>query len=322
MKNGSTPKGGTLYFHSPCFDGIISAAIFADFLRSAEGWSPVRLQAVNYDKKARWLTLPGPEPFAVVDFLYHPRAAYWVDHHSTTFLSSNLRAHYSRRRNKRILYDRASGSCAELIWHHLLKAFGYRNHRFAEMVRWATRIDAAKYRSVDEVLLDSAPALSINRALALDPSPRFSELLVEACRTKSLAQVAAMRHVRTVARRAESLTHRGLELFQKKARLDENGIVVFDVDASDAFVSRYAPYHFFPKARYSAGILRARGEAKITAMRNPWRRFKSVPLGRIFAKVGGGGHQRVASVILRGKRGHHATDVLEQVVSEIRRSQR
>jgi nanoRNase/pAp phosphatase (c-di-AMP/oligoRNAs hydrolase) len=34
-------------------------------------------------------------------------------------------------------------------------------------------------------------------------------------------------------------------------------------------------------------------------MRNPWRRFKSVPLGQIFSQYGGGGHQRVASVLLK-----------------------
>ena len=33
-------------------------------------------------------------------------------------------------------------------------------------------------------------------------------------------------------------------------------------------------------------------------MRNPWLDFASVPLGEIFRKYGGGGHQRVGSVIV------------------------
>ena len=50
-------------------------------------------------------------------------------------------------------------------------------------------------------------------------------------------------------------------------------------------------------------------------MRNPWRRFKSVPLGEIFGYYGGGGHQRVASVLIEdaGK----AESMLNAIVKEI-----
>lgn len=314
------PARQAIFFHAPCFDGIVSAALMWDFLAEARGWDGVVQRAVNYDQKSAWLALPGREPFAVVDFLYHPRATYWADHHPTTFLTPKLRAHFAAHRSPRLVYDRAAGSCSELLWHHLAKLYRYRNRRFAEAVQWAGRIDAARYRSVDEALLDDAPALAMNRALAMDQSTGFSEKLVEAVRTMSLAEIAALKHVRVSANRAASLTHKGLNRFQKGAHLDDGNIVVFDVNADNAMVSRYAPYHFFPHARYSAGILRVNGETKITAMRNPWKRFKSVPLGAIFAKVGGGGHERVGSVILRGKQGAHAGEILQRVVSEIRAS--
>src|SRR3989442_10265577 len=57
-------------------------------------------------------------------------------------------------------------------------------------------------------------------------------------------------------------------------------------------------------------------------MRNPWKEFKSAPLGRIFEKIGGGGHQRVATIVLKSAKSDEAPDVLEAVVSSIRRHER
>jgi nanoRNase/pAp phosphatase (c-di-AMP/oligoRNAs hydrolase) len=81
-------------------------------------------------------------------------------------------------------------------------------------------------------------------------------------------------------------------------------------------ISRYAPYVFFPEARYAAGIVRSNGGAKITAMRNPWRDFPSVKLGRILARFGGGGHERVGSLIVPNTLDARAT--LDKIVNEIR----
>ena len=67
--------------------------------------------------------------------------------------------------------------------------------------------------------------------------------------------------------------------------------------------------------------MRSRGGAKITAMRNPWREFASVPLGRILEAVGGGGHHRVGAVALPPERVAEARAVLVRVLAEVRRRQ-
>jgi hypothetical protein len=96
-------------------------------------------------------------------------------------------------------------------------------------------------------------------------------------------------------------------------------IVAFDVQASEeAIISRYAPYYFYPHAQYSIGITRYSHGAKITAMRNPWLNFESVPLGTIFSRYGGGGHQRVASVFLSGEQADRIERIADQVLSDIR----
>lgn len=168
------------------------------------------------------------------------------------------------------------------------------------MVEWARRIDGARYDSVEEAVLGDTPALRISFSFLRDSSAEYCRFLVDALRTKSLAEVAASRHVVECYQRVRKAILSGQQLFRKASRLEKDGIVVFNVQqAGDALLSRYAPYLAYPKARYSVGIMDTGNGAKITAMRNPWRRFRSVPLGKIFSHYGGGGHQRVASVLLK-----------------------
>jgi len=312
----------TLYFHSPCFDGIVSAVLTWDFLESRFDWTDVRLHVVNYDWKDRWLLTDLETPCAVVDFLYHPQAEFWADHHLTSFLTKSARGDFEHRQGKMLVYDDHAGSCAALLWAHLADAFDYRNPRYAEMVQWAHKTDSAAYESVNEAIFPSSSALKISLSLLLGDEDNYSQKLVRDLRVQSLEAVANSPNVRARFERIQASIRDGLDRFKQAARIDHDGIVVFDVDTEGTFVSRYAPFYFFKDARYSAGIMRWRGGAKITAMRNPWRDFESVPLGEICEKLGGGGHRRVGSIVLYGERIANANRLLNQLLFEIRAKDR
>jgi len=291
----------TVYLHFPCFDGVISAVLASEYLFRARGWNTGRIVPVNYDEQKRWPTRRLSQPAVVVDFLYHPKAQFWADHHQTSFCSESLKADYLRRRSPDLLYDPSASSCAELLWRKTFKQLS--EPRFREMVDWARRIDAARYHTVQEAVLGNAPALKISLSFMNDPSAEYCRFLVESLRVRTLNEVAASNKVRdryAIVRRA---IKRGQRLFSSASRLDDNGIVVFQLprETDGALFSRYAPYLAHPNARYSLGILPHGDGAKITAMRNPWLRFKSVPLGQIFRNYGGGGHERVASVLLNNR---------------------
>lgn len=113
---------------------------------------------------------------------------------------------------------------------------------------------------------------------------------------------------------------RGVEQLKDRVVLLDDGIVAFDVEKTDdTIVSRYAPYYFYPKARYSIGLSRHLDTVRITAMRNPWLTFESIPLGDVFKQFGGGGHQRVASVFLSGESAASAERIADQILREMRR---
>lgn len=311
-----------LYYHSPCFDGIASAVLAIDFLESRSRWRRTVLCPVNYDLRATWLARPLEAPAAVVDFLYHPDAEFWADHHVTTFISQDAKASFERRRGSSLVFDSSADSCAGLLWRHLSNVFGYQNPRYAQLVEWAEKIDAARYASVQEAVFPSSAALRISASLASSDAAEYSVFLVRQLRTASLDSVANLLEVATRFEAVQALFQRGLDRFKKAASLKSGGIVVFDVDSRGAHVSRYAPYYFFPEARYSLGVLRLDKGAKITAMRNPWRDFPSVPLGKIFQKVGGGGHERVGSVFLSEERAAKAKQLMRRLITDLRQEER
>lgn len=317
VRRGS--RDGVLLFHAPCFDGAVSAVLAHDFLRRRAGWTGIALEGVNYDAARGWLRRRLKPHTAIVDFLYHPQAHFWADHHATTFLGASVRAHRQRRNRSRwLVYDVTAPSCAQLLQQHLERAFGHRTHAFDELVAWATKIDSADYATPSEAMSMDSPALRISLSLAANGPGGFPEKLVALLLERDLAAVA--RHPE-VARRADRAWKRlqvGLDRLKASAEM-AGDIVVFDVHAAKAAVPRYGPYLFFPDAKYSVGVVRSKGEAKVTAMRNPWRTFESVPLGGVMARHGGGGHHRVASVVLKGPRARNASDVLRAVVDEIGR---
>ena len=309
-----------LYFHSPCFDGIVSCVLTQDFLELAQGSKVEGLIPVNYDLKNSWLSTPLTSPSAVVDFLYHPRAEFWADHHLTTFLTSEAELHFKNRKGgPYVFYEDTAGSCAGLLWRQLLDRFSYRNDFYEPLIHWAEKIDAARYDSVEEAVLGDNSALRIRSSLTFEDAQNYSVDLVHALREKTMDEVAELAWVNSRVERARNLLQAGLDRFSKACHL-ESDIAVFDVDTSDVLINRYAPYFFFPHARYSIGILRTGDKTKITAMRNPWRDFSSLPLGPMFEKLGGGGHQRVGSLVLPRERSEEAPQIVKTLVKEMSKS--
>lgn len=306
----------SLYLHFPCFDGVISAVISSEYLRRERGWTTGRIVPVSYDQKETWAKRHLADNAVVVDFLYHREAIFWADHHETTFVSPSLKNNYERRKSPDLIYDPSASSCAEIIWKRAEKTV--KEQRFRELVRWAHRIDSAIYGTAEEAIFGSAPALMINLSFLRDSSPDYCRFLIESLRVQTLAEVASSKIVSERYSLIRNALERGQRLFESSARLEDDGIVVFRVpkERSSVLVSRYAPYLAYPKARYSVGILPQSRGAKITAMRNPWLQFRNPSLGNIFRRYGGGGHERVASVLLKSKA--EAEDILGAILKDIR----
>jgi hypothetical protein len=306
-----TGPESTLYFHKQCFDGIASAVICRAYLVEHEGWPQPTAVPIGYELQREWLKTPFARWTAVVDFLFHPEARFWADHHETTFAGGP-----PAQMRKGWFYDPTADSCAGLLARTLTSS-APNLRRFAELARWADVTDAAHYQSPEEALFPPAPALIVNGALA-DASPDECSSLVAFLSTQSLAQAAALPWIvaKTVA--LETRVRAGLKLLKGALRVD-GGVASFIVDSPpDVLIHRYAPYVFAPDARYSAGPIRLVDRIRLSVMRNPWIDFESIHLGSLCARFGGGGHQRVGAATFAPAEHEKAQSALREIVRIMR----
>jgi hypothetical protein len=301
LQNG---QSATIYLHFPCFDGIVSGALAILFLGKLRGWRFDSINAVNYDLQANWVNTHLPQHSCVVDFLYHPEAEFWCDHHTTTFLNSTLRANFAAREKTLQIYDHQSRSSARLLWNKGAEVLG-RAGRLEEMVDWADRIDAADYDDVNQALFGAHPALQISRSLAVDADSKYCDLLVRRLCVSSMRDLAAHPEVQRRLVQADELSKEGLSRIEKQIHLHGN-IAVFDVLTDDVAVNRYSAFYFHPEVQYSIGTFRSSDSIIVRVSANPWLPFQSPNLGELTraaaenAGLGcaGGGHERVGSLRL------------------------
>ncbi len=308
---------GTVYLHFPCFDGVISAVLATDFLEKSLGWKIDRFAPVNYDRLKTWRAERLDENAAVVDFLYHPQARFWADHHGTTFVNRRDRSALRKPNGRYLFYDPDYPSCSLLLWNSLRPELE-ESERLAEMVHWADKIDSARYSSVREAILGDSPALNISLSLAAERGADYCDLLVRNLRVKTLAEVSELERVRDAYTTVKTQIAAGLDEVRQNIRLDGDIVICYVKPLPGTIISRYSPYYFAPDARYSVMLVDDADHAKITAMRNPWLDFESVELGKIFAKFGGGGHRRVASVLLPAYRQAQAAELVDSIVAIIK----
>jgi hypothetical protein len=308
-------KRATLYVHFPCFDGVISGVVATLALERSRRWKFKTILPVNYDLQRDWLSASLPRHTAVVDFLFHPQAEFWVDHHPTSFLTPELQTRFEQRKDANWIYDRSSGSCASLLWRTVAHSL-HGDQRLEEMVHWAEKIDSAAYTSVEEAFSTAHPALVLSKSLAVKSDAEYCRFLITTLRAASLEEAIRLPEVQTRFVCAQERSAAGLERARQETRLIGD-VAVLEVENDGVMISRYSPYYFYPQARYSIMTSRSTHGTKITAMRNPWLDFESIELGRFMRQFGGGGHQRVGSVVLPEGEEDKAPQIVAQLLKEM-----
>lgn len=314
-------KSPVVYFHAPCFDGISSAAIASAYLVSSQGWRAPDLRPVDYSLRPSWLANPMGAHSAVVDFLFHPEATFWADHHPTTNLKVDWSGQppFSEWGTTTRLFDAKALSCAGLLQREL-RAQGSAEPKFDELAAWADRTDAAQYASVEEAIFPEAPALRISASLATATGEDCVGL-VHLLSNHTLEEAAREQGVVTRFAMLRQQTEGGLDRV-RSSLATRAGIASFVASSEGVQINRYSPYLFAPGARYSVGLVVSARGCKITTMRNPWLEFQSVPLGKLCEALGGGGHERVGAVLLEGATEQCGREVMALLVGAIEREER
>lgn len=291
-----------LFFHRD-FDGICSAAVFLAYASrtNISDSREVRLTAVDYDLKKSWADTALPRVSAVVDFLYHPDAEWWFDHHPTTFVKAEWELSFKPDRQH--VWNTNYKSCPGLILDSVLDPTLQEDlkARFRGHTEWSEIIDMAQYSSPKQVIEAKESALQINLSLAANNDPEYLIFLVRCLEEKSLDEVAALEEV---AQWYEVGKTRQEESISYMAQVGErkNGVAFFDLTKPGALFHRYAAYYLWPDTRFAVAVYKNGQGYRITVSSNPWSEFTGPDLGSLSERFGGGGHAQVAGIALSDRR--------------------
>ncbi len=283
-----------ILFHSD-FDGICSAAVLFRFFSY-----DLELEPVDYSGATTWLHRR-LDRAAVVDYLFHPQALWWFDHHTTSFASEIL--HDAYRPDSRHRWDTAYPSCPPLIFDVLGESEDVTAMRqeFDAWVHWCNIIDSAQYESPWQATKGDAPCLLINQGLIESADPELRKrLVVDIGRGTAPQEVSGRDYIRPLWSSFRGKVDAALAVVGEHLRkIGQVGLC--DIADSDALFLRYGVYCFEPKLRFSVTAYdsqRIPRPYKISLSFNPWcsREKNSLNLGAMAREYGGGGRDNVASI--------------------------
>jgi hypothetical protein len=292
-----------IYFHND-FDGRASAATVLAFLRS-RGDDIEHFVPVDFDLEHQWLkdgffkshTLfkGRHNPAIIVDFLYHPGATMWFDHHPTSIKRADWRKKFKRSKN--FNWDSSYPSCCHWVYVALKKNFGWKPPaHFADLAKWLDVIDGARYKSARQAIEMKEPALQLEGFIEkTDQDRELATWIVKLFAEKSFTEIAAIPKVRRIVAAYRREAEKSLAFYKKNLVI--TGKVGF-IDLTRANVKRslYAPFYFHPSIRYGMRYTRKGPWFHVSAGENPWRPTGKVAFGKLMQKYGGGGHQTVGGV--------------------------
>lgn len=321
-----------LIYHSQCFDGAVSAALFSRFYRErlAAG-DRVEYVATTYSKAQcvdPLLFAPGREANAIVDFKYSSdeRVGWWFDHHQrgSTFGTPAEAAHYEANASSPLKhYDPSVPSCAGLIYRVLETGYAFAPPEVADSVAWADRIDSGRFESAAEAVELRAPALRLGLVIQHTYSDEFAARLIDDLGHMSLDEVIAADYV--ADRLPELLDTHETIIADVRDHAEIRGDVLFYDVAHRPYVrvDRYLPYYLAGRVRYSVGICRlADGVVRIAVGHNPWSPMaQSHSIARVCehhgGQYGGGGHHGIGGITLGESDYDLATSLARDVVTSL-----
>jgi hypothetical protein len=296
----------TIYFHND-FDGIIAAALFLRINKETQliGADGISFKPVDYEQKNTWLKTQLQRPNVVIDFLYHPKAEWWFDHHVSTFLNDKHKAKYIN--SEKQFWDVSYSSCAALIKQNLQSQcslfMGNDEYLkvvddFKEWIQWSDIIDNAKYESPTQIVELKHPCLQINSTLSYDVEAQYLEHLIIAAKMYPPEDVVRTQSVKDKIQKIFLLQEKHLGIFKNAYKIMPQMTVFFDYVKNDIPFQRYFTYYYEPDALYSIGLYKRNGKIAISVGKNPWLDFASKNVGEICHRFGGGGRINVGSILI------------------------
>jgi len=272
-----------------------------DFLKG-RGDNIISFTPINYSPalKKKWASFKFKEPFIILDFLYHPRASWWFDHHQTSFITDKWREEFKGDKNH--AFDSTKRSACDLMAGHFKKEFNYKPRKFiADLIKWATIIDSASYKSAKEALEGDQPAIKLNKAMgpanfSRNAEAKYFETLIKSLADEPIAKTIQIPTVKKEIKRIEKDEKEVKKIFKKISTVTGRAVFV-DGTKTKAQLSNYFGCYFYPKIDYTVTLEFYGRYYHLSVGKNPWKKTPiRVHIGEMLKKYGGGGHKTVGGM--------------------------
>jgi hypothetical protein len=306
-----------IYFHND-FDGRAAAAVVRAFLLS-HGDDIEHYVPVKYDLIPQWLDENFLEKHTlfrdgrrdrhnlaiIVDFPYHPQAAFWFDHHIRPFRKPIWEKKFKPDRQHR--FDDSYRSACHLAYNSLREGFGWKPPaHLRELVKWLDIIDFANYKSARQTIEMKEAAIQVN-AFIENRGDDFAMTVaaVKLLSEKPLADFLKIPYVRQEIIKLRRDMAKSIQFLKENIKI--NGRVLFADFTNDPTdnLAYFAPHLLYPKQLY---MIRFSPHHKgsplihINVGTNPWRRAENKKdIGSMLKNYGGGGHKNVGGVEIKGR---------------------
>ncbi|MDQ3369634.1 MAG: phosphoesterase [Myxococcota bacterium] len=317
------PRVLKIFFHDACFDGTTSAALFAAFYRDVmDKQVDVRAVGMVHSDGDPFAGVPlDADDHACVDFRFcaDPRMRWWFDHHPTAFQPPALRTVFDQQHQPTWFFDPSAASCAGMMGRALASGWKWEPPaHLVDAIRWADKIDAAKFASAEEAIALTSPAQRLAAWLAHGRSTRDTARYVDWLSRASLAEVAERPEVAAQLAAVEAERMRELEVVQQLG-VWHGDVVVFDRFADiGARSPGFLAYLLYPTCLYTVSATRTAETIKISVGMNPWAgKPRRHDIGELCARHGGGGHAVVGGVTLRADELPRAQATFAAIIGEL-----
>jgi NTP pyrophosphatase (non-canonical NTP hydrolase) len=300
-------KSFHIYYHAD-FDGIVSATLLISYLTVKHNLEIRKIitHPVDFHLQKKWQDKNFHEPFAILDFLYHPKARYWLDHHHDPFVLPLYREDYERKSTMgRNIFWSKRNSTAIIVFENLIVSIkeGISKEdfdRLHDIMLWAEKIDSADYADVNEWFKSEAIALKLNLLILYHNSDeKLLDFIIKALVRNSINDLFKNKKIMNLYSEARKRMDYEYKQFARFAQL-KGSVVFFDISEDKNFrYHRFFPYKVYKEAKFTVGIYRKGNAFEISIGKNPWHKpFESLNIGALCKAFNGGGHKDVGGITL------------------------
>ncbi|MBI2677099.1 MAG: hypothetical protein HYX21_04110 [Candidatus Yanofskybacteria bacterium] len=285
-----------IYFHDD-FDGTACAALMSNFL-SSRGDGVASFNPIDYvpGLKKQWLNYKFKRPFILVDFMYHPKADWWFDHHVTSFLKPEWQK--GLKNDPRHYFDPSYKSVYGMTLNFLKRKYKYKPPKqLNDLEHWADIIDSASYKTAKEGITFRSTAQKLMLLLGnyeKVAKTGYGEMQLELVKTLAEGKIYVfLKKYKKHLLKLKDKLKKGVLVFKKYAIL-KGKVVVLSEEGLEIIFKGFLGYYIFPKAEYAVTVSKDSSGFHLHVGRNPWLKKESnLSIGDLMKKYGGGGHKNV-----------------------------